>query len=209
MVYELREFPHIREDLRLDPWHFVETEQTLEILYRHIYNLLKFVSATYLDLNWLINNKQLVERRYTNALKKYPLQAPLSPVSFRGPGLSRTVWSGVTPERAAPPQLAIQQPEPDDAASPPRASMVEIAMETLQGQGTQGDVGMGASGSEPESFPSLAQLAGLPQEASPPRALATPQPRQDLRGLCADRHRCGISCIARRTLRVMPRRLRR
>jgi hypothetical protein len=36
LVYELREYPHIREDLRLDPWHFVSTDVTEGILYRHM-----------------------------------------------------------------------------------------------------------------------------------------------------------------------------
>jgi hypothetical protein len=142
MVYELREFPHIREDLRLDPWHFVETDVTVEIVYRHVYNLLKFVSAAYFDLSWLIDNKPYIEFRYADVLRKYPLQSPLKPVSFRGPGLSRTVWSGVTPLRAAPPTPAIERHEPADAASPAAVGAVP-AIATPQERRTQADVEMG------------------------------------------------------------------
>ena len=100
MVVELANWPHYRKDGKVDKWHFEENGDTKVIVGKHMLNLLRFVSSVYLDLYWMIQNKQNVEISYARALRKYPLKEPISLVPKFGSGLVRYDYAGTTPVAA-------------------------------------------------------------------------------------------------------------
>ena len=117
MVLDPSPWPHICANNRGDKWHVEENDQTVAIVYRHMLNLLSFVSSTYFDLHWMIENKSAVKGRYARALQLYPLSEPISPVRPDGPGLIRSNLAGVALERAASSPSDTQRPMP--TAAPP------------------------------------------------------------------------------------------